>query len=186
MLVPEGQVEPQAYGEVGVARVQDRCEPSMPSPHGVQLAPQWSTPSSATQTPLHLWKPVRQVTSQPPPRQMAVPPGEEGQVSQLGPHEVGESARHWLPQRLKPSAQVNPHVPKTQVAVEFAGGAQGVHELPQVAVALSLTHALPQAWKPTLQLRPHDTPSQVALPLVVVGQAEQLLPQEDRLVSGRH
>lgn len=115
-----------------------------------------------------------------------MPPGDEGQVSQVGPQEVGESARHSLPQRLKPNAQVNPQLPEAQVAVEFAGGVQGVHALPQLVIALSLTQVLPQAWKPALQLSPHATPSQVATPLVLVGQAEQLVPQEDTLVSGRH
>lgn len=100
MFVLGAQAEPHWYAEVGVGLVQVRSAPSMLGRHGVQLEPQLSTPSSATQVFPHLWNPVAQMTSHTPDVQMAVLPGGLGHTEQLGPHDVGEFAVHAPPQRL--------------------------------------------------------------------------------------
>jgi hypothetical protein len=41
---------------------------------------------------------------------------------------------------------VNPQLVPLHVAEAFAGGEQGVHEAPQVAVLLLLAQLLPQVW----------------------------------------
>jgi len=62
--------------------------------------------------------------------------------------------------------QVNPHDVPLQVAVAFAGGTHGVHDVPQVLV-LEFEEQVPlQLWKPLLQAKPHEVPSQVAVALV--------------------
>lgn len=59
--------------------------------------------------------------------------------------------------------QTNPHCVPSHVAVAFAGGWHGVHELPQLAGLLFETQAVPHRWKPELHTEPHLVPSQVAV-----------------------
>ena len=158
----------------------------MPCGHGVQLVPHASTLSSATQVPLHLWKPVVHTTSQVPLVHTAVPPTCAGQTAHDAPHEAAEFARHCEPQVLKPKPQVKPQLPEAQVAVELAGGTQGLQALPQLLTEVLLTQALPHRCTPTPQLTPQEVPSQVAVPLGVKGHAVQLEPQLATLVSARH
>ena len=91
-----------------------------------------------------------QTTSQVPLVHTAVPPTGVGQTVHDAPHEVGEFERHCEPQVLKPNAQVKPQVPEAQVAVELAGGAQGVHALPQLLTEQPDYYAHPPSFAPAL------------------------------------
>lgn len=82
--------------------------------------------------------------------------------------------------------QVNPQVTPSQVAVAFAGGAQGTQRAPHERRLVLLEHASPHAWNPTSQTRPHVPPLHVATPLAGVAQGEQAPPQLAGLASLTH
>ena len=82
--------------------------------------------------------------------------------------------------------QLNPHAVPLHVAVAFAGGMQGLHEVPHELVLLLLTHASPQRWKPGLQVNPHAVPSHVAVALAGGAHGAQLFPQVFTLLFGAH
>jgi hypothetical protein len=84
--------------------------------------------------------------------------------------------------------QVNPHAVPSQVAVEFAGGVQAVHDVvPQLATALLETHVEPHRWKPELQANPHDVPLHVAVAFAgAVHGVVQLVPQVIGLLFAWH
>ncbi|PZR11985.1 MAG: hypothetical protein DI536_16810 [Archangium gephyra] len=65
------------------------------------------------------------------------------------------------------------------VAVPFAGGLHGVHELPQELIEVFDAHAAPHAWKPALHEMPQLVPLQVELPLLGTEHAvHALVPHE--------
>ena len=93
---------------------------------------------------------------------------------------------------------MKPHEPLVQVAVEFDGVEQGVHEVPHELVLVSLTQLplqscvpvgqlplqamaigmqLPRhSFCPDGQLAPHEVPSQVAVPPIGGGHAVHEVP----------
>ena len=74
-------------------------------------------------------------------------------------------------------SHVNPQDAPSQVALEFAGGEQGVQDAPQLMGLVLLAQAPLQLWVPTGHEMPQVAPSQVAEPPIGTGHAEQLLPQ---------
>ncbi len=72
---------------------------------------------------------------------------------------------------------MKPHVVPLHVATPFAGGTQGVHEVPQVAVLALETQVSAQAWKPVSHVKPHFVPLQVAVLFPGGRHAEQDVPQ---------
>ena len=112
----------------------------------------------------------------------------------------GPTGRHWLSHLWKFELHLKSQEVPSQVAVAFAGGAQGVQRLPQLATSvletqfplqscLPLAHMALQGWAVAMQTPaqslvseghcvPHLIPSQVALPPVGAGQGEaQAVPQ---------
>src|SRR5688572_26033814 len=63
-----------------------------------------------------------------------------------GPTGRGAIGRQLPKDSAKPGLQVKPQVVPSQVAVEFAGGAHGEHEAPQLLMLLSSTQSPLHAW----------------------------------------
>ncbi len=117
--------------------------------------PQLSTELSGRHCVPHRWKPVWQVKSHTPLKQVAVPFAGGVQVWQLGPHDVIELATHTLPQKLGVvvEAQRRPQLrPSHVTVVPLPTGPSGhtAHRLPQVLVEKFETHWPLHSWYPTL------------------------------------
>lgn len=70
------------------------------------------------------------------------------------------------------------HDTPLQVAVAFAGGVHGLHEVaPHELVELLSTHWVPHLWKPGLQTKSHAMPVQIAVELGGGVHGVQLEPQ---------
>jgi hypothetical protein len=112
--------------------------PVVPGGHTEQLAPQAALKSSGTQAPPQLWKPVRQVSPQLVPLQVALALGGVGHGEQeLVPQLLTlVFATHWPLQAWKPALHAIPQPTPSHVAEPFAiGGGQAALQLtePQVA-----------------------------------------------------
>jgi hypothetical protein len=156
---------------VGHACTQLPLLQALPLPHWPSLQHCWQTPLQRNSEPLHF-------RSHLAPSQVAVALGEVGQElhDDVPQESTLRLSLHSSPQRCEPDWQLKPQVVPLQVAWPLAGGWQGMHEEPQLAVSVLETQLSLQLCVPAGHVPPQGLTSSRQTPLQSLVLAGHVVP----------